>query len=146
MARANLELVIALRRTAARLETDVSYRWSHYGMCNCGHLAQTVTSLSPREIHEAALSREGDWGRLAREYCTSTGYRLDHILDTMLELGLSRDDIQSLERLDASRVLDRLPEGERDLRHYDRHDAIRYMRAWADLLEDELGGARMAAK
>ena len=38
------ELVID--RTAERLSGDVSYQWGHMGMCNCGHLAQSITGLA----------------------------------------------------------------------------------------------------
>ena len=77
MARANQELISALRRTAQRLATDVSYQWGHMGMCNCGHLAQSITGLAHAEIHASALVREGDWEQQANDYCTTSGNLID---------------------------------------------------------------------
>jgi len=67
MARASLRLVEALRETAARLEREETvYRWSQLAHCNCGHLTQTITGLSPGAIHEAAVKHRGDWAEQAR--------------------------------------------------------------------------------
>jgi hypothetical protein len=138
MAQATLELIAALRRTAARLEAGSDYQWGHMGACNCGHLAQTITRLPKREIHEWALERVGDWETQANQYCPTSGYRIDDVIAAMLDLGMTRRDIRNLERLADPQVLAQLPEGERRLAHNRREDAIRYMRAWADLLEAEL--------
>ena len=67
MAQASLRLIQALRETAARLERESTiYRWSQLAHCNCGHLAQTITGLSPSAIHEAAVRHRGDWAEQAR--------------------------------------------------------------------------------
>lgn len=67
MAQASLRLVEALRETAARLEReDTVYHWSQLAHCNCGHLAQTITGLSPGAIREAAARHRGDWAEQAR--------------------------------------------------------------------------------
>ena len=50
----SLALVTVLRETADRLESGDAYQWAHFGRCNCGHLVQTVTRLSPAEIHAVA--------------------------------------------------------------------------------------------
>jgi hypothetical protein len=144
MARPTLELVAALRTTAARLETDVSYRWSHYGECNCGHLAQTITKLSPREIYDAAFQRPGDWGEQAAEHCGTTGYPLDFILEQMLALGLDREDIRHLERLSDARVLAFVGASTTGLAHNRREDVVRYMRGMAAWLEARLAPAQRA--
>jgi hypothetical protein len=138
MAQATLELIAALRHTATRLEAGGEYQWGHMGACNCGHLAQTITRLPKREIHEWALERVGDWEMQANQYCPASGYRIDDVIAAMLELGMTRRDIRNLERLADPLVIAALPEGERRLAHNRREDAIRYMRAWADLLEAEL--------
>ena len=68
MARPSIKLVLALRETALRLSApSVRYEWSHFGHCNCGHLAQTLTGLSPKLIYDAAFQRAGDWGEQAKE-------------------------------------------------------------------------------
>lgn len=164
MARASTRLVVALRQTARRLtDASVTYRWSSFAHCNCGHLAQTITHLSPREIQERALRREGDWAAQAEEFhwprhdfgdrpaldegawepedvgaCRVTGARLDTILEAMLALGLDARDVAHLERLSDPEVRRRLGTSTEHFAHYQRENLIAYLEAWADLLEDRL--------
>jgi hypothetical protein len=133
MASPNPELVRALRATADKLSGDTTYQWGHMGMCNCGHLAQAITGLTPAEIHDSALVREGDWEQQANDYCPTSGQLIDHVLAAMFSLGLHRDDIRKLEKLadnDVARRMGRHP------KHNRREDVVDYMRAWADLLEE----------
>lgn len=133
MAKANLELVAALRATADRMENGARFHWNHMGSCNCGHLAQTLTNLSKEQIHHMALHNAGDWAEQARDFCVDSGFPLDKVIEIMVATGLNTDDIANLERLSDPRVLKRL--GVKELNYRDRDDAIRYIRAWADLLE-----------
>ena len=132
MARANAELIGALRRTAERLSGDVSYQWGHMGMCNCGHLAQSITGLASAEIHQWALIREGDWEQQARDYCPASGHLIDVVLAAMFDLGLTRDDVRHLEKLSDPAVIGRIG---RYLRCNSREDVILYMKTWAEMLE-----------
>ena len=165
MARASVRLIIALRQTAERLtEPSVTYRWSSFAHCNCGQLAQTITQLSPDEIQERAMRREGDWGTQANEFprpdygnrpaldegawepesigvCRATGTRLDSILEAMLQLGLEAHDIANLERLSDPDVRRRLGTNTQHFAHYERDNVIAYLNAWADLLEARLEGS-----
>lgn len=136
MARPTLELVMALRATAARLSAGADYKWSDFARCNCGNLVQSITRLSAREIYEAAFVRSGDWGEQAREFCPSSGYPIDYVLERLFVLGLTPEDVRHLERLSDDRVLRAL--GVRELRYTQREDVVAYMRAWAALLEQEL--------
>ncbi|MCH8567533.1 MAG: hypothetical protein LAT67_04690 [Balneolales bacterium] len=137
--RANAELINALRNTAQRLANGADYNWCHMGRCNCGHLAQTITKLSPARIHEMALEKAGDWSSQSVEHCTTTGLTIDHIIQTMLEIGLTRQDLLHLERLSDQRVLYRIaPERRQSMNHKRRDDVVLYMRSFASLLEDEL--------
>ncbi len=138
MARPNLPLIDALRITAQRLAEGADYRWTHMGSCNCGHLAQTVTRLDRASLHRMALEKAGDWSEQARDYCPNSGYPLDHVIRSLLDLGLSTNDLADLERLQNDSVRRRLPPGERELDHRAPQDTVRYLRAWADLLEDQL--------
>ncbi|HKB78701.1 MAG TPA: hypothetical protein VKH35_03195, partial [Thermoanaerobaculia bacterium] len=97
MARANGDLIAALRESARRLSGDVSYQWGHMGTCNCGHLAQSITGLQGAEIHRSALVREGDWEQQANDYCPASGNLIDALLAAMFDLGLTRGDIRHLE-------------------------------------------------
>jgi len=133
MARANLELIGALRRTADRLSGDVSYQWGHMGMCNCGHLAQSITGLAAPEIHQSALIREGDWEQQARDYCPTSGNLIDVVLAAMFELGLTRDDVRNLERLSDPAIIRRVG---RHLRFNQRDDVVLYVRTWALILSE----------
>ena len=99
----------ALRATADRLAApDARYEWGHMGGCNCGHLAQTVTTLSRAEIHRRAMERAGDWSQQVVDHCPTSGLAIDWVIDRLLELGLSRDDLVRLEKLDDRAVLRRL--------------------------------------
>jgi hypothetical protein len=138
MAVASARLVEALRSTAARLREGGVYQWGHLGMCNCGHLVQTVCKLPPQRIHEIALTGDGDWETLANAYCPTTGFLIDDILSELVALGLTTREIGHLEKLDEPRVLAALPGGHRWLRRNDRADLIAYLETWAELLAAEL--------
>jgi hypothetical protein len=136
MARPTVELIRALRVTATRLSHGANYKWSDFANCNCGNLVQSVTNLSPRVIYEAAFKRSGDWGEQAREFCPSSGYPIDYVLERLFTLGLAPEDVRHLERLSDDRVLREL--GVQELAYTQREDVIRYMQAWANLLERQL--------
>lgn len=138
MARPNRTLIAALRATAARLAAGSRYQWTHQGACNCGHLAQTITRRSREELHRLAVQRAGDWGEHAIDYCPTSGYPIDAVLSEMLDAGLELSDVGHLERLDDVAVLRRLPIEERGLDHRRREHVVRYLEAWADLLEERL--------
>lgn len=139
MAIATAKLVTALRSTAARLASGVAYRWTHMGACNCGQLAQTVSRHSPEQIRAWALEKRGDWADQALEFCPSSGYPIDHVIEQLLALGLERSDLVHLERLSCPRVLSRLgPELRRRLSYRERDHVVAYFLAFADLLEAAL--------
>ncbi|HEY2736090.1 MAG TPA: hypothetical protein VGI70_18965 [Polyangiales bacterium] len=140
MARANVELIRALRATAARLQLGAPYRWTHMGACNCGHLAQTVTRLDAEDIRRYALERAGEWAEQVLEFCPASGYPMDTILSALFELGLSHQDLAHLEKLTSPDILRRLaPEVRKGLSYRERDHVVLYMRTFADLLEEELG-------
>ncbi len=146
MAHPTPELVVALRRTATRLKDGVRYRWSHFAVCNCGNLAQTITDLSPDAIYEAAMERPGDWGEQAREYCPTSGLAMDAIVGRILELGMEKEDVRHLERLTHPHVLRAIPAERLPLKHTRRDDTVLFMETWAELLEaklDEVGRRRV---
>lgn len=145
MALANEELIRLLRVTADRLSGDTTYQWGHMGMCNCGHLAQSLTGLTESEIHQSALARYGDWEQQARDYCPTSGLLIDHILAALLDVGMTRDDIRHLEKLSDAAVLQRLPRERRFLRFNRREDVVLYMRTWSEVLEAKLDEVAAAA-
>ncbi len=107
-------------------------------MCNCGHLAQTITKRSRKEIHEAALVLGGEWRDRALEYCPSSGFAIDAIIDELLGWGLDTGDLADLENLADDRILRRLPEGSRELHRNVRDDVVLYLETWAAMLEEQL--------
>jgi hypothetical protein len=142
MARPNSPLIRALRDTADRLDNGAPYQWGHPGSCNCGHLAQTVTTRSREELLAAARTRAGDWGQMAVEACPSSGLPIDAVIEELLALGLDRSDIAHLEVLSDRRVLGTLPLATRErLRRNRREDVVLYLRAWSALLEIEWNGS-----
>jgi hypothetical protein len=136
MAKPTLELITALRATADRIDGGVRFQWAHMGNCNCGHLAQTLTKLTPAAIHSQALETVGDWATQCRDHCPDSGMPMDSIIETMVKAGLTTVDIANLERLLDDEVLSRVNEERKPLDHRSREDAVVYMRTWADLLEE----------
>jgi hypothetical protein len=142
MARANVELIKALRSTAARLQLGAPYRWTHMGACNCGHLAQTVTHLDAEDIRRYALERAGEWAEQVLEFCPASGYPMDAILTALFELGLTHQDLAHLEKLTDPEILRRLlPDARQRLSYRERDHVVLYMRTFADLLEEQLNAA-----
>ena len=149
-----IELRDALLTTAARIRSGARYQWGHFGACNCGHLAQTLTTRSQAEIHRAAIERSSSWGMApvddwadaAVEYCPASGLPLDDIIGEMLDAGLTLQQIGDLERLSDRRILRRLPEGRRHLRRNSKDDLALYLETWAQLLAEEHERAAASAE
>lgn len=138
MARPNLELIDALRRTARNLKNGAPYQWGHMGGCNCGNLAQELTKLNRDQIHKYAMQRYGDWNEQVDDYCSTSQMPIDLVISEMLSAGLLLEDIKHLEKLDDRQVLIRFPLNVRHLNHNVRNDVVAYMNAWAELLEEQL--------
>ncbi len=136
MAQPNPELISALQNTVRRLEGGVPYQWGHMGHCNCGLLAQEISELSAREIHEMGMEKSGDWNTHCQEFCPASGFRIDRLITTLLSAGLEIDDLAHLEQLDDPHVLRRLSANQRYLRHNSRTHLIIYMKAWLKILEE----------
>lgn len=138
MAIASYGLIDALRVTADRLEKGAYYQWTHQGSCNCGHLAQTITKLTKSQLHKIALEKEGNWADKTIDYCKTSGFPIDHVISSMVDLGLTTEDIANLEKLACPKVLKNIPENIKPLKYSDKSQVILYMRTWSNLLENEL--------
>jgi hypothetical protein len=138
MAQATIQLIGALRETAARLRNGASYAWGNHGACNCGNLVQVVTKLSKEEILAYAHTGIGEWTELAEDYCGVTDAPADLLITKLQEIGLTPSDIHNLEYLEDKSVLQRLPGGFRWLQRNVREDVIVYFETYADLLEEQL--------
>jgi len=137
MAQPNPKLINAIRKTSLNLREGSPYQWGHMGCCNCGNLAQELSHLSKKEIHEYAMRKYGNWSDQANEYCPNSGFPLDQVISIMLKAGLSIEDIRHLEKLSDPKILKHLPGKRKHLIHNQREDVILYLNTWADLLEKE---------
>lgn len=136
MARASLLLIEAFRKTASALLEGKPYEWGHMGACNCGNLAQTLLNMNKGDIHRLALTGTGNWSEQVNDYCPTSGLEMDRMIFSLLEKGLSTEDLQQLEFLSNPEIKKRL--GMRELKNNNRKDVADYLLAWADLLQDQL--------
>ncbi|MHA7128770.1 hypothetical protein [Algoriphagus namhaensis] len=138
MAKASIEIIAALEKTAQNLETGAKYQWGHMGACNCGNLAQEITKLSKAEIHSYAMQRHGDWAEQILEFCPTSGYPMDLMIQKMIDFGFSPDDLRKLETLSDHQILAKMPKEKRDSLNKNRKsDVIYYMKTWALMLRDQ---------
>ena len=130
------EMIEVLRKTARKIENSSSYQWGHMGLCNCGFLAQEITSLSKEEIHRRAMQRHGDWSEQLNDYCPTSGFPMDYLISELIAFGFTRTELVHLEKLSAPAVLRQLPIAKRNLHHNIKSDVVLYMNTWAQALED----------
>ena len=136
MAIPSLKIIDALRKTAKQLENGNRYEWGHMGSCNCGNLAQTITSFSKAEIQKYALQKTGDWSEQLVDYCPTSGLPMDLIIEKMLDFGFTRQDLRHLEWLSDADILNKM-----GVSYFNRNlksDTILYLQSWANLVEDKL--------
>jgi hypothetical protein len=138
MAKPTIELISALRETAARLKRNAPYAWGNHGSCNCGNLLQVVTNLTKEEIWQYAYSGTGEWTEIAEDYCGITDAPVSLLIFKLQQLGLTASDIHNLEYLEDRELLEHLPGGFRWLSRNLREDVITYFETFADLLEEKL--------
>lgn len=137
MARANFELIEALREAAKNLRTGAHYAWGSHGSCNCGHLLQVATQLSKEEIIRHAQTVHGEWSEIAEDYCGVTNAPAYLLISKLEGLGLTPTDIHNLEYLEDRTVLAVLPGGFRWLKKNVRDDVVLYFETFAMMLEEE---------
>ena len=135
MAVPNLKVIQALRETATQIATSGRYEWGHMGSCNCGHLAQNITSFTRAEIQQFALQKRGDWSEQVIDYCPTSGYPMDLIIGRMIEFGFTQSDLRQLEILSNPEILAKA--GVTSFNRNVMSDTVKYMNAWADLLENQ---------
>jgi hypothetical protein len=138
MAKASIEIIEVLRKTASILEKSDRYQWGHMGSCNCGFLAQQITSLRKEQIHTRAMERYGDWSEQLNDYCPASGLAFDELISDMLAFGFDSEDLKHLEKLSDGQILRSLPLLDRNLKHNLKEDVIKYLVAWAAQLEERL--------
>jgi hypothetical protein len=137
MARHFSSVIQALIGTARELEQCSDYQWGHMGCCNCGYLARQITHLRRDQIHSYAMQRCGDWTEQLNDYCPTSGLAMDTLISEMLAFGFDADELKHLERLSDRQVLEKLPAEDRFPRFNEKKDVIKYVKAWAQLLEEK---------
>ncbi|MFT4736687.1 MAG: hypothetical protein ACI8QD_002019 [Cyclobacteriaceae bacterium] len=139
MARPSKKLISALQVVSSKLRNDSTYQWGHMGACNCGNLAQELTSLSKGEIHEYAMRGRGDWSEQVDSFCPTSAFPMDLLISELIGHGLSLEDLIHLERLTDQEVLTHIPLPVRhNLQHNQKEDVATYMEAWAFLLSEKM--------
>lgn len=138
MAQPTIEIIEVLRATASKIEASQTYQWGHMGLCNCGFLAQEITSRSKEQIHTTAMQGHGDWTEQLNDYCPTSGLQMDDLISELIAFGFDSDDLKHLEKLSDSRILREIPLHERDLKHNRKADVVKYLRLWANSLEEIL--------
>ena len=138
MAKPTIELITALRETAARLRKGAHYAWGHHGACNCGNLVQVVTSFTQEEILRYAHTGTGEWTEMVQEFCPVTNAPLTLVVTRLEEIGLTPTDVHNIEYLADKEVLRNLEGGFRWLKRNKKEDAIAYFEAFANVLEDKV--------
>jgi hypothetical protein len=136
MAQPTLQIIDALRKTVKQLENGNRYEWGHMGSCNCGNLAQTITSFSRAEIQKYALEKRGDWSEQLTDYCPTSGFPMDLMIQKMIDFGFSKQDLHHLEWLSDTDIL--LKMNVSYLNRNLKSDTILYLKTWANMLEDVL--------
>ena len=136
MANPTFQIIEILRKTALQLENGNRYEWGHMGSCNCGNLAQTVTTFSRAEIQKYALEKRGDWSEQLIDYCPTSGFPMDLIITKMIEVGFTAQDLRHLEWLSDPRILSKI--NVQFLNRNSKSDTVLYYKAWANLLEEQL--------
>lgn len=137
MARNIISVIEALRGTVQALTESDEYQWGHMGSCNCGFLARQITRLRKDQIHSYAMQRYGDWNEQLNDYCSTTGLPMDHLISEMVNFGFDIDELKDLERLSDKRILEILPPEQKYLQFNVKADVIKYLNAWASLLEEQ---------
>ncbi len=140
MAIPSLKIIDALRKTANQIQNGSRYEWGHMGSCNCGNLAQTITTFSRAEIQKYAIEKRGDWNEQLIDYCPTSGFPMDLIIEKMIDFGFSKQDLRHLEWLSDTEIVQEVLK-DKSITHLSRNsksDTILYMKTWAKLLEDKL--------
>ena len=137
MPHANENLIKAIRDTAKNLSSGARYEWGHMARCNCGHLVQSITKKTDKEIVKIIDHQLDEWTEHAKDYCSGTGSKVDELFETMKSYGFSHEDIVHLEYLSDRKVLDRLGENIY-LRHNNVEDVVKYLEEMATMLEENL--------
>lgn len=141
MATPNLKLIAALRAAADGVESGRDdYAWTNAETCNCGIVAQKLTGFDKLRLRDELEPLVfdnlfyGHW--CSTPTCVVTGKRTSQIFSAIRDAGMSMDDIDNLENLSDPEVLRNMRVSH--LTKWNPEHFILYVRAWADMLEEQL--------
>ena len=123
-----------LLKTIQRLSSKSKYQWTHQGNCNCGHVIQSVTGMSPGKIHNIALTGPGEWVDHAKKYCKTSGLPVDDLISKLLSIGIKIDDIAHLELLSDPNIIRYITNSVKPLSYKKKEDLIYYFKTWKSIL------------
>lgn len=123
-----------LLKTIQRLSSKSKYQWTHQGNCNCGHVIQSLTGMSPGKIHNIALTGPGEWVDHAKKYCKTSGLPVDNLISKLLSIGIKIDDIAHLELLSDPNIIRYMPNSVKPLSYKKKEDLIYYLKTWKSIL------------
>ena len=81
-----------------------------------------------------------DWNEQLIDYCPTSGFPMDLIIEKMIDFGFSKQDLRHLEWLSDTEIVNEVLK-DKSISHLSRNsksDTILYMKTWANLLEDKL--------
>ncbi len=144
-------LIKTFREVADLVESEaVTYAWDKGSQCNCGIVARHILGYSKDEMSNALISignGTGMWSDHAEKNCSISNISHNNIFKILLDAGLKFKDFHHLEFLSDPQILKRsniVPYGSKtkDNGSFDGHykqkeNFIAYIRAWADMLQEE---------
>ena len=139
------ELVTVLREAARKIKSGEEYSWGDPARCNCGFLTQVALDILPNPL-TLKLKQQGmygSWTESANTYCPTTGIPLTAIFKQLAELGLTTEDFEHLEHLSDPSVQKAAGLNFEGLGGYiesfgNPAHVVKYMRAWAEQIEQKL--------
>lgn len=138
----------ALRAMKVKLEDpNTKYKYVERFNCQAGILAQVINGMNSTEIEYFALDcgfTSAFWGRHDDDIpfsnvpiCSSTGFPMSDIFKSLHDTGFTIQDIWSLENHSDKQILEKM--GSCYLGCDGRDNAISYITAWIEILEEEAG-------
>lgn len=153
------KLIIAFETIIRAINSNsVDYDWSCQQSCNCGVLCQILTDNSKDELTAKYNWRnfgraKRTWTEHVQEHCSITGKTTNEILNILLNVGLTQNDICDLEFLSNSSILKRTDiftgsiykrflfifKKQLENNYYKNpKNLAKYLNAWIKILEEEI--------
>lgn len=142
-----MNLIEALRLTASRIE-DGTYQfcWYEFASCSCGLLVQTLLGVSAVELEDTVGSIGFIWSD-AGAIWRSTGHPMKLLINQLIAAGLTAEHISDLEYCRNKSVCSRVHYVPKSVAyHRSSVYVVEYMRAWADILEEQAQEAEVTVE